>query len=154
MKARHKRLILAGIGLIAVIGAAVLAISALRQNVTYFFSPSQVIARQAPQDRMFRLGGLVKKGSLRQHDNSLRIEFVVTDLAQAVRVVYTGILPDLFKEEQGVVAKGHLGSDGIFIAAEVLAKHDESYMPPEVASSLKTEHVQGIVQAVTKSSSQ
>lgn len=148
MKPRHKRLILAIIGLAAVAVAAVLAISALRQNISYFFSPSQVLAKQAPTDRMFRLGGLVETGSLRRHQDSLQIEFIVTDLAQKVRVIYIGILPDLFKEGQGVVAKGRLQQDGTFQAEEVLAKHDETYMPPEVAKTLKTEHVQGIVRMV------
>jgi len=151
MKPRHKRLILAAIGLAAVGGAAMLAISALQQNISYFFSPSQVLAKQAPTDRMFRLGGLVENGSLRRHQNSLQIEFIVTDLAEKVRVIYTGILPDLFKEGQGVVAKGHLQSDGTFHAEEVLAKHDENYMPPEVATTLKTDHVQGIVRMVKES---
>lgn len=154
MKTRHKRLILAGLGLAAVAGAAALAISALRQNIAYFFSPSQVVAKQAPIDRMFRLGGLVKKGSLHRHGASLEMEFTVTDFEQSVQVMYTGILPDLFKEGQGVVAKGRLNSNGTFQAEEVLAKHDETYMPPEVAKTLKTEHVRGIVRAVTGTASQ
>lgn len=153
MKPRTKRLILAVIGLAAVGAAAVLAITALQSNVTYFFTPSQVTAKQAPQDRLFRLGGLVEQGSLKRQGNSLSIEFMVTDLVAKVPVIYTGILPDLFKEGQGVVAKGHLGGDGIFQANEVLAKHDEGYMPPEVASSLRTDHVQNIVR-MTKNQGQ
>jgi cytochrome c-type biogenesis protein CcmE len=148
MKPKHKRLILATIGLGAVGAASFLAISALQTNIAYFFSPSQVLAKQAPTNHMFRLGGLVEAGSLRRHGDSLQIEFIVTDLAAKVRVVYTGILPDLFKEGQGVVAKGRLRNDGVFQADEVLAKHDETYMPPEVAATLKTEHVQGIVRSI------
>ncbi|KOR31624.1 cytochrome C biogenesis protein CcmE [Achromatium sp. WMS3] len=140
MKARNKRIILALIGLTAVGMAAYLAISALRNNIAYFFSPSQVLANEAPIGATFRLGGLVEKGSLRRHNDSLKVEFFVTDLAQKVPVVYTGILPDLFKEGQGVVTKGRLGTDGRFYADSVLAKHDETYMPPEVAASLKTTH--------------
>ncbi|KOR27695.1 cytochrome C biogenesis protein CcmE [Achromatium sp. WMS2] len=148
MKARHKRMILALVGLTAVAGAAMLAISALRKNVAYFFTPSQVVANKAPNDRIFRLGGLVENGSLQRQPNVLQIKFMITDLESKVPVVYSGILPDLFKEGQGVVAKGRLGTDGIFQANEVLAKHDESYMPPEVADTLKKDHVEGVLRAV------
>jgi len=146
MKARHKRFVFVAIGLVAVGGAAVLALDALRSNISYFFSPSQVLAQEAPKDRVFRLGGLVEKGSLQRQGDGLTVQFLVTDLAKSVKVVYSGILPDLFKEGQGVVTKGRLGADGLFYADEVLAKHDEAYMPPEVAKTLKTDHIKGVIQ--------
>ncbi|MGA7981179.1 MAG: cytochrome c maturation protein CcmE [Chromatiaceae bacterium] len=144
MKARHKRLIFVALGIVGVGVAASLAISALRSNIAYFFSPSQVIANEAPKDRVFRLGGLVEKGSLARQADGLTVIFTVTDMAKSMKVSYTGILPDLFGEGQGVVTKGRLGQDGVFYADEVLAKHDESYMPPEVASTLKTAHAKGV----------
>ncbi len=143
MKARHKRLVLVGVAILGVGAAATLAISALQSNISYFFSPSQVLAKEAPADRVFRLGGLVNKGSLNRGADGLTVTFDVTDLAQTVKVSYTGILPDLFKEGQGAVTKGRLGPDGVFYAEEVLAKHDEAYMPPEVADSLKSVQSQG-----------
>ena len=143
MKARQQRLILVGVAVLGVGAAAALAINALQSNISYFFSPSQVLAKEAPADHVFRLGGLVNKGSLKRTENGLTVTFDVTDLAQTVKVSYTGILPDLFKEGQGAVTKGRLGSDGVFYAEEVLAKHDEEYMPPEVADSLKSAHPQG-----------
>jgi cytochrome c-type biogenesis protein CcmE len=146
MKARHKRFVLVAIALVAVSGATALAISALRSNISYFFSPSQVLAHEAPKDRVFRLGGMVEKGSLKRQSDGLTVHFMVTDLAKSVEVAYTGILPDLFKEGQGVVTKGRLGADGVFHAEEVLAKHDEAYMPPEVAKTLKTSHIKGMIQ--------
>jgi cytochrome c-type biogenesis protein CcmE len=144
MKARHKRLIFVALGIAGVGIAASLAISALRSNIAYFFSPSQVIANEAPKDRVFRLGGLVEKDSLARQADGLTVIFTVTDMAKSMKVSYTGILPDLFGEGQGVVTKGRLGQDGVFYADEVLAKHDESYMPPEVASTLKTAHAKGV----------
>ena len=138
MKPRRKRLIfvLAGLGGIAV--AAGLILNAFRDNMVFFYSPSDVlVAKKAPQGKSFRLGGLVQKGSLQHQGNGLTVRFVVTDLAQSMPVTYTGILPDLFKEGQGMVAQGKLGPDGVFHADEVLAKHDEKYMPPEVAKTLK-----------------
>ena len=138
MKARQKRLLLVGLAILGVGAAATLAISALQSNISYFFSPSQVLNHEAPADRVFRLGGLVSKGSLQRAADGLTVTFDVTDLAQTVKVSYTGILPDLFKEGQGAVTKGRLGPDGVFNAEEVLAKHDEAYMPPEVAGSLKS----------------
>jgi cytochrome c-type biogenesis protein CcmE len=150
MKARHKRLILVGVAVVGVGVAASLAISALRSNIAYFFTPSQVLAHEAPKDRVFRLGGLVEKGSLdRQHDG-LTVTFTVTDMAKSMKVSYTGILPDLFGEGQGVVTKGRMGQDGVFYADEVLAKHDSSYMPPEVASGLKTAQAKAATQGITK----
>lgn len=147
MKARQKRLILVGVGILGVGAAAALALTALKSNISYFFSPSQVMAKEAPADHVFRLGGLVSNGSLKRAEDGLTVTFDVTDMAQTVRVSYTGILPDLFKEGQGAVTKGRLGPDGVFYADEVLAKHDEEYMPPEVADTLKTGHAQGVARA-------
>jgi cytochrome c-type biogenesis protein CcmE len=119
---------------VAIAGA--LALSAFRQNVTFFFDPSQVTAGKVPPGEGFRLGGMVTKGSLRRDPGSLEVHFVVTDFSHAVPVSYTGVLPDLFREGAGVVAHGTM-HDGTFVADEVLAKHDEKYMPPAVAESLK-----------------
>jgi cytochrome c-type biogenesis protein CcmE len=138
VKARQKRLILAGVGVLGVCAAATLALTALQSNISYFFSPSQVMAKQAPSDHVFRLGGLVAKGTLARAPDGLTVTFDVTDLVKTVKVSYTGILPDLFKEGQGAVTKGRLGPDGVFYADEVLAKHDESYMPPDVSDALKS----------------
>ena len=154
MKARQKRLVLVGLAIVGVGAAAALAINALQGNISYFFSPSQVLAKDAPADHVFRLGGLVNKGSLRRAENGLTVTFDVTDLVQTVKVSYTGILPDLFKEGQGAVTKGRLGPDGVFYAEEVLAKHDEEYMPPEVADSLKTAHAEGTARAAVQASNQ
>ncbi|MCU0834729.1 MAG: cytochrome c maturation protein CcmE [Chromatiaceae bacterium] len=150
MKARQKRLLFVALGVVGVGVAASLALSALRSNISYFFSPSQVMANEAPAEAVFRLGGLVVDDSIARQEDGLTVHFAVTDNAETVRVSYTGILPDLFGEGQGVVTKGRLGGDGVFYAEEVLAKHDESYLPPEVASSLKEAHVQGVVDAVTQ----
>lgn len=118
----------------------------MRSNMAYFFTPSKVMANEAPADAVFRLGGLVVKDSLTRQEDGLTVVFDVTDNAETVNVSYTGILPDLFGEGQGVVAKGRLGEDGVFYAEEVLAKHDESYMPPEVADSLQTAHANGVTE--------
>jgi cytochrome c-type biogenesis protein CcmE len=147
MKARHKRFVFVALAIAGVGVAATLAISSMRSNMSYFFSPSKVIAKEAPTDAVFRLGGLVVEKSLTRRDDGLTVVFDVTDNAETVKVSYTGILPDLFGEGQGVVTKGRLGDDGIFYAEEVLAKHDESYMPPEVADSLQTAHAAGVVKA-------
>lgn len=137
MKARHKRLGLVVIGL-AIIGAATaLVLNALEGNLSYFFSPTEVVGGEAPRDHVFRLGGMVQKGSVKRAEGDLTVHFVVTDMHKAVNVAYSGILPDLFEEGQGVIAQGKLGSDGTFVADEVLAKHDENYMPPEVADAMK-----------------
>jgi cytochrome c-type biogenesis protein CcmE len=143
MKARQKRMIFVALGIVGVGVAAMLAISALRSNIAYFFSPSQVMANEAPANSVFRLGGLVVQDSLARKGDGLTITFDVTDNEETVKVSYTGILPDLFGEGQGVVTKGRMGTDGVFVAEEVLAKHDESYMPPEVADTLKTAHAVG-----------
>jgi cytochrome c-type biogenesis protein CcmE len=129
MKPRHKRLALI-IGGVASVGiAAGLVLNALQSNVAFFFTPSQVSAGEAPKDRNFRIGGLVRQGSVKR--DQMTVHFVITDTAKDVPVSYTGILPDLFKEGKGAVAQGRLDASGHFIAAEVLAKHDENYMPPE-----------------------
>jgi cytochrome c-type biogenesis protein CcmE len=116
--------------------AAWLGAQAFRSNVMFFFDPSQIAAGEAPADERFRLGGMVEKGSVEKTAGTLDIKFLVTDFKHTVRVKYSGILPDLFREGQGVVAHGRL-QDGTFVADEILAKHDEKYMPPEVARSLK-----------------
>jgi cytochrome c-type biogenesis protein CcmE len=128
---------LIGLVLTGVIVAAGLATRAFRENLLYFFSPSQIVAGQAPEGRTFRLGGVVVEGSVAREPGSLTVEFVVTDFAHSLPVEYTGPLPDLFKEGQGVVALGRLEPNGEFVAEEVLAKHDENYMPPEVANALE-----------------
>ena len=137
MTARKQRILLVAAVIVGVGLATTFTISAFRQNLLFFFSPSQVDA-QAPKDRNFRLGGLVKKESLRREDDGLTVHFVVTDNLKNLSVIYKGILPDLFREGQGVIAMGHLRSDGIFFAEEVLAKHDEKYTPPEVAATLQS----------------
>jgi len=144
MKARHKRFVFVALAIAGVGIAAAMAISALKSNISYYFTPTQIEAGEAPKDQVFRVGGLVEKGTLERQKDGLTVQFVVTDLAETTTIRYTGILPDLFGEGQGVVTKGRLGKDGIFYADEVLAKHDESYMPPEVADSLKTGHAEGV----------
>ncbi len=136
MKRRHKRIgfIIAGLAGLGI--AAALALSAFQNNLVFFFSPTQVAAKEAPVDRAFRVGGLVESGSLKRADDGLTVRFTVTDTAKTVPVVYKGILPDLFKEGKGCVAQGRLGSDGVFYADQVLAKHDENYMPPEAGQAL------------------
>jgi cytochrome c-type biogenesis protein CcmE len=140
MKPRHKRLALLGVGLALLAGAALLVLNAFRSNLVFFYSPTQVAAHEAPQGKPFRIGGLVQTGSLRRAADGVSVRFVVTDTAQSIPVVYTGILPDLFKEGKGVVAQGELGADGVFRAREVLAKHDENYMPPEAAEAVEKAH--------------
>jgi len=135
MKARNKRFAIIGGGLASLGIAAFFVLNALNSNIALFFSPSQVAAGEAPRDRVFRVGGLVKDGTVQR--NEMTIRFVVTDTAKELPVAFTGILPDLFKEGKGVVAQGKMGPDGQFIASEVLAKHDENYMPPEAAHAVK-----------------
>lgn len=118
--------------------AAVLGLTAFQENLLYFYSPAQVLAGEAPDNHSFRIGGLVVNGSVKREPNSLQVAFDLTDNTDTVKVVYTGILPDLFREGQGIVAMGSLQPGGLFVAEEVLAKHDENYMPPEVADALKT----------------
>jgi cytochrome c-type biogenesis protein CcmE len=135
LKPRHKRAILIIVALAAVSGAIALILNAFRSNIVFFYTPTQVATKEAPIGRGFRIGGMVQKGSLKR--SGVNVQFVVTDFAQSVPVAYIGILPDLFKEGKGVVAQGTLESDGVFHATEVLAKHDENYMPPEAADALK-----------------
>ena len=137
MKARHRRFAWIAAG-VAVLGLAVaLVLNAFQSNLVFFFTPSQVVAKEAPQGRPFRIGGLVEAGTLKRTPNSLDVNFIVTDTVQRLPVVYNGLLPDLFKEGKGVVAQGTVGSDGVFHATEVLAKHDENYMPPEAAGAIE-----------------
>jgi cytochrome c-type biogenesis protein CcmE len=134
MKPRHKRIAMI-VGALAAIGlAAYFVLNAFQSNLVFFFTPSQVGAGEAPQNRTFRIGGLVKDGTVKR--DNLTVSFVVTDTVKEVPVTYTGILPDLFREGKGVVAQGQLGQDGKFTASEVLAKHDENYMPPEAQHAL------------------
>ena len=134
---RRKRLTLALIIVVGVGVAVGLTLYALKQNINLFYSPSQIVAGEAPLQRSIRVGGLVVPGSVQREPNSLQVVFTLTDTAQQVQVRYTGILPDLFREGQGIIAHGRLLAGGIVQADEVLAKHDENYMPPEVAGSLK-----------------
>jgi cytochrome c-type biogenesis protein CcmE len=137
MKPRHRKLALIVL-VVAVLGAAVaLVLNAFNSNLVFFFSPTQVANGEAPTSRAFRIGGLVEAGSIRREADGLTTRFVVTDTAKSMPVSYTGILPDLFKEGKGVVAEGRLGADGLFAATQVLAKHDENYMPPEAASAIE-----------------
>ena len=140
MKPRTRRLgwIIGGLAALAV--AATLVLNAFRSNLVFFFTPTQVAAHEAPQGRAFRIGGLVETGSLTREPHSLTVRFRVTDTAQTIPVAYTGLLPDLFKEGKGVVAQGTLDPDGTFRASEVLAKHDENYMPPAAADAVKKAH--------------
>ena len=141
---RRQRFILVGLLLAGVGIAATLALLALRENINLFFSPSQVVAGEAPQDTSFRLGGMVVDGSVGRPEGDLTVRFDLTDTAQAVTVIYTGILPDLFREGQGIVAQGKLLPDGTFQAAQVLAKHDENYMPPEVEDAIEKARAMGM----------
>jgi len=137
VKPRHRRLLFIAAGLGAIAIATALVLNAFRSNLVFFFSPSQIAAGEAPKDRAFRVGGLVEAGSVRRQADGITVQFVVTDTARSVPVVYKGILPDLFREGKGVVAEGRLGTDGVFRAEQVLAKHDENYMPPEAAHALE-----------------
>lgn len=140
MKARHRRFIWIGAG-VAVLGVATaLVLNAFQSNLVFFFTPTQIAANEAPKGRAFRVGGLVAPDSLAREPDGVTVRFVVTDTAASVPVSYKGILPDLFKEGKGVVAQGKLGADGVFQASEVLAKHDENYMPPEAAEAVGKAH--------------
>ena len=135
MSPRQRRAVLV-LGLLAAVSVvAALVLNALRSNMVFYYSPSQVAAKEAPVGRAFRIGGLVAPGSVRR--DGLVVHFVVTDMAQAMPVRYQGLLPDLFREGKGVVAQGRFAGDGVFVAQEVLAKHDENYMPPEAADALE-----------------
>ena len=135
MKPRQKRIALIAGGLASLAIAAGLALNALDSNIALYVTPTEVAAGKAPQGKAFRIGGLVKEGSIKRQDMTVR--FIITDTAKDIPVAYTGILPDLFKEGKGAVIQGRLGGDGVFAATEVLAKHDENYMPPEAAAALK-----------------
>ena len=137
MKPRHRRIAIIGGGLLVLLLATVLVLNALRSNLVFYFSPSQVSANEAPRNGAFRIGGLVETGSVQRASDGLTSRFVVTDLAQRVPVTYRGLLPDLFREGKGVVVAGRLRADGSFEATQVLAKHDENYMPPEAAAALE-----------------
>jgi len=136
MTPRQKRFAMIGVGLVAVVLAAALVLNAFRSNLVFFFTPTQIANGEVPQGRSFRIGGLVEASSLKRENDGLTVHFVVTDMSKRVPVVYKGILPDLFREGKGAVAQGQLGPDGVFRASEVLAKHDENYMPPEAAEAL------------------
>ncbi len=135
MKPRHKRILIIVGGVASISIAGMLVLSALQSNVAFFFTPSQVAVGEAPKDRAFRVGGMVRQGSMKR--DQMTVSFVITDTAQDVPVSYTGILPDLFKEGKGAVVQGRLGADGRFLATEVLAKHDENYMPPEAQHAVE-----------------
>ena len=141
---RRQRFILVGLLVVGVSVALGLALLALRENINLFFSPTQVKAGVAPKQASFRLGGMVVEGSVRRPDADLSVEFMLTDTVEQVTVTYKGFLPDLFREGQGIVAQGMLNSNGIFEANQVLAKHDENYMPPEVADALKKAKEMGL----------
>lgn len=137
MKPRHKKFLWVVLGLALLGVATTLVLRALKSNLNYFYTPTQVANHEAPNNRSFRIGGLVQNGSLKRQTDGLTVDFLVTDTARTIAVTYKGILPDLFKEGKGVVAQGKLGADGHFIANQVLAKHDENYMPPEAAKAIQ-----------------
>jgi cytochrome c-type biogenesis protein CcmE len=137
LKPRTRRALWIVAGLAALGAASALVLNAFQSNLVFFFTPSQVVSHEAPQGRSFRIGGLVEAGSVVRDKDALTVHFRVTDTAKTIPVTYTGILPDLFREGKGVVAQGKLGPDGTFHANEVLAKHDENYMPPEAAEALR-----------------
>ncbi|CAJ0722448.1 MULTISPECIES: cytochrome c maturation protein CcmE [Ralstonia] len=137
MTRRQRRLGILLAALVCAGAATALTLNAFRSNLVFFFSPSQIAAKEAPVAQVFRLGGLVERGSIQRERDGMTIRFIVTDTARGVPVVYHGLLPDLFREGKGVVARGRLGEDGVFVANEVLAKHDENYMPPEAADAVR-----------------
>ena len=136
MKKRHKRIVFIVASFAALGLAAALVLGAFRNNLVFFFSPTQVMAKEAPVGKTFRIGGLVQNGTLKRDSDGLTIRFSVTDTATSIPVVYKGILPDLFKEGRGCVAQGRVSGDGVFYADQIMAKHDENYMPPEAARAL------------------
>jgi cytochrome c-type biogenesis protein CcmE len=149
MKRRHKRIAFIIAGLAGLSIAAYLVTNAFRNNLVFFFSPTQVAAKEAPIDRTFRIGGLVQDGTLKRENDGLTVRFTVTDTASSIPVVYKGILPDLFKEGRGCVAQGKIGADGVFQAEQVLAKHDENYMPPEAGQAIdKAKHAREAAKSV------
>lgn len=136
MKRRHKRIIFICVSLAAIGLSTWLVLGAFRNNLVFFFSPTQVVAKEAPINKTFRIGGLVQEGTLKRDADGLTVRFAVTDTANSIPVIYKGILPDLFKEGRGCVAQGRIASDGSFHADQIMAKHDENYMPPEAAQAL------------------
>ena len=136
MTSRQKRFAFIGLGLVVLGVATVLVLNAFNKNLVFFFTPTMVANGEAPKGQSFRIGGMVEDGSLKRENDGLTVHFVVTDTAKRVPVTYKGILPDLFKEGKGAVAQGQLSGDGTFVASEVLAKHDENYMPPEAAAAM------------------
>jgi len=134
---RKRRLMMVALIIIGVATATALALTAFNKNLMFFYSPTQVAAGEAPKERSFRIGGMVKNGSVNRDKDGVTVSFVVYDTEKEATIKFKGILPDLFREGQGIVAQGKLGSDGIFVASQVLAKHDENYMPPEVAAAMK-----------------
>ena len=143
MKSRHQRLIGVALVLVGVGLGTTFLLRAMNENILFYYTPTQVAAGEAPDGRRFRVGGLVVGGSVEREPGDIEVKFVLTDMAEQVPIVYAGILPDLFREGQGIIAHGQLDSSGSFVADEVLAKHDENYMPPEVQESLKTVHGEG-----------
>ncbi len=137
MTPRRRRMVLVGLILLGVAGAVALALTAFQENLLYYYTPSDVQAGKAPNDRLFRVGGMVVEGSFERAPGSMEARFVLTDYANNLTVSYSRVLPDLFREGQGIIARGRLGSNGMFVAEEVLAKHDENYMPPDVADTLR-----------------
>ena len=137
MTPRRRRMVAMTGGLVCLVAATALVLTAFEQNMLYFYTPTQIAAGEAPEGRRLRVGGLVEQGSVRRTPGSLEVRFDVTDLDRTITVAYAGVLPDLFREGQGVVAHGWVVADGLFEADEVLARHDENYMPPEVAEMLE-----------------
>jgi cytochrome c-type biogenesis protein CcmE len=146
MKSRHKRAAIIGGGLLALGVAAYFVLNAFQSNLVFFFTPTQIVSGEAPKNRTFRIGGMVREGSIKR--DNLTVAFTVTDTVKDVSVSYTGILPDLFREGKGVVAQGKLGDDGKFVATEVLAKHDENYMPPEAQQAMDQARAQQTIKTL------
>lgn len=144
MKTRHKRIALIVGGLVILGLVVALVLNAFQSNLVFFFSPTQVAAGEAPKGKSFRVGGLVKEGTIKREPDGVTLRFVMTDMEKEMTVAYKGILPDLFREGKGAVAQGKLGEGGLFVASEVLAKHDENYMPPEAAQALGDAHARGL----------
>jgi cytochrome c-type biogenesis protein CcmE len=151
MTPRRRRMMLVGLVVLGVAAATTFALTAFKDNLLYFYTPSDVTAGKAPVGRTFRIGGMVPEGSFKREAGSMEARFVLTDFQHDVTVSYTGVLPDLFREGQGVIARGRMGPSGLFVAEEVLAKHDENYMPPAVAESLRKQHHEPVMAPLPKS---
>ena len=147
MKTRHKRIVLIFAGLLILGGIATLVLNAFQSNLVFFFSPTQVAAGEAPKGKPIRIGGMVKEGSIAREADGVTLRFIMTDTEKEIPVTYKGILPDLFKEGKGAVAQGKIGETGVFAATEVLAKHDENYMPPEAAKAVGDAHARALTKA-------